>query len=82
MDEVQIRWVGDSAITVDFERAIDLAVSRRIAGMAECVRAANVPGVRDVVPTYAQLAVYFDACTRILTGYGARWRPPWRVGGR
>ncbi len=60
MDEVQIRWVGDSAITVDFERAIDLAVSRRIAGMAECVRAANVPGVRDVVPTYAQLAVYFD----------------------
>ena len=60
MDGVKIRWLGDSSVTADFGRAIDLTISRRIAAMAQRVRAANVPGVRDVVPTYVQLAVYFD----------------------
>jgi inhibitor of KinA len=51
---------GDSALIVEFEDRIDLAVNARAVAMAERLRAAPVTGVRDVVPTYRSVAVYFD----------------------
>jgi inhibitor of KinA len=51
---------GDSAIIVEFDERIDPAVNARTIACAEAIQAANLPGVRDVVPTYRSVAIYFD----------------------
>jgi len=51
---------GDSAVIVEFEERIDPAVNARTIACAEAIQAVNMPGVRDVVPTYRSVAIYFD----------------------
>jgi inhibitor of KinA len=51
---------GDSAIVVEFDARIDAAINARAIALADAVQSAAVPGVRDVVPTYRSVAVYFD----------------------
>jgi inhibitor of KinA len=51
---------GDAALVVEFDERIDPATSARSAALAEAVLAENIGGVRDVVPTYRSVAVYFD----------------------
>jgi inhibitor of KinA len=51
---------GDSAIVVEFEERIDPRVNAQTIAFAEAIQASNLPGVRDVVPTYRSTAVYFD----------------------
>ena len=51
---------GDSAIVVEFEERIDAAVNARAIRLAGAVQAAGIGGVRDVVPTYRSVAVFFD----------------------
>jgi KipI family sensor histidine kinase inhibitor len=52
--------LGDSALLVAFEPAIDASLNARVLSLAERVRARRIPGVRDVVPAYASCAVHFD----------------------
>jgi inhibitor of KinA len=51
---------GDSALIVEFEERIDPAVNARTIACADAIQAVNMPGVRDVVPTYRSVAIYFD----------------------
>ena len=51
---------GDSALIVEFEDRIEVAINSRAVRMADSIRAAALPGVRDVVPTFRSVAVYFD----------------------
>jgi inhibitor of KinA len=51
---------GDSAVIVEFEDRIDAAINARAVRLAAVVRAAAIAGVRDVVPTFRSVAVYFD----------------------
>ena len=51
---------GDSAVIVEFAARIDVAVNAQAVALAESVRAAVLSGVRDVVPTFCSVAVYFD----------------------
>jgi inhibitor of KinA len=51
---------GDSALIVEFEERIDPAVNARTIACADAIQAAQISGVRDVVPTYRSVAVYFD----------------------
>jgi KipI family sensor histidine kinase inhibitor len=51
---------GDSTIVVELEERIDPAVNARVIRLADRVHAAAIPGVRDVVPTYRSVAVFFD----------------------
>jgi inhibitor of KinA len=51
---------GDSALVVEFEDRIDPAVNARAVAVAQQLQAQPVAGVRDVVPTYRSVAVYFD----------------------
>jgi inhibitor of KinA len=51
---------GDSALFVEFEERIDAAVNARAIALAESLQAAAMAGVRDVVPTYRTVAVFFD----------------------
>lgn len=55
-----ITMTGDAAVTVSFPARIALDVSTRVVAVAEAVRAADYPGVRDVVPTYHSVTVYVD----------------------
>jgi inhibitor of KinA len=57
---VRIVPAGDSALIVEFEARIDPGVNARTIACAEAIQAAGVAGVRDVVPTYRSVAVYFD----------------------
>jgi inhibitor of KinA len=51
---------GDSALIVEFEERIDSEVNARAVALAERLHDDPVAGVRDVVPTYRSVAVYFD----------------------
>ncbi len=57
---VRIVPAGDSAVIVEFENRIDPAVNARAIGLAAAVQQAAFRGVRDVVPTYRSVAIYFD----------------------
>jgi KipI family sensor histidine kinase inhibitor len=59
-DSCRIVPAGDSALIVEFEDRIDAAVNSRAVRLADAIRAAAMPGVRDVVPTFRSVAVYFD----------------------
>jgi inhibitor of KinA len=51
---------GDSALIVEFEERIDPAVNARAIALADSIQAAAMAGIRDVVPTYRSVAVFFD----------------------
>jgi inhibitor of KinA len=51
---------GDSALVVEFEERIDPAVNARVVALADRLRVEPVAGVRDVVPAFRSVAVYFD----------------------
>lgn len=51
---------GESALIVEFDERIDPEINARAIACAQTIEAARVPGVRDVVPTYRSVAVYFD----------------------
>ena len=51
---------GDSALVVEFDERIDPVVNARAIALAGALQAANLAGVRDVVPTYRSVAIYFD----------------------
>jgi KipI family sensor histidine kinase inhibitor len=51
---------GDSSLIVEFEERIAPDVNARTIACAEAIQAARLAGVRDVVPTYRSVAVYFD----------------------
>jgi len=52
--------VGDSVLVVEFEERIDPAVNARTIAFADTIHAAALSGVRDVVPAYRSVAIYFD----------------------
>ena len=60
MSAFRIVPAGDSALIVEFEERIDPGVNARAIACAEAIQAARLAGVRDVVPTYRSVAVYFD----------------------
>ena len=55
-----IKEAGDSALLLELEPVIDAAVNARAIAIAAAVRDDVLAGVRDVVPTYRSVAVYFD----------------------
>jgi inhibitor of KinA len=59
-DGVQVIAAGDSALFVEFEERIDPLINARAIALADSIHAARLAGVRDIVPTYRSVAVYFD----------------------
>jgi inhibitor of KinA len=51
---------GDSALIVELEERIDPSINRRIVALGARLEAARLAGLRDIVPAYRSLTVYFD----------------------
>jgi inhibitor of KinA len=51
---------GDSAVIVELEERIDPAVNARAIALADAIQGSGIRGLRDVVPTFRSVAVYFD----------------------
>lgn len=60
MSAFRIVPAGDSVLVVELEERIDPGVNARAIACAEAIQASGLEGVRDVVPTYRSVAVYFD----------------------
>jgi len=79
---------GDSAVLVELENRIDPVVNETAIALATAIRAAVLPGVRDVVPTYRSVAIHFDPLRTDYDGLVARvnaWMgegPPYPQGTR
>jgi inhibitor of KinA len=55
--------LGDSALLVEFENRIDASINERCIALAEALEARRITGVRDIVPAYRTVALYFDPLT-------------------
>jgi KipI family sensor histidine kinase inhibitor len=60
VNDYRIVAAGDSALLLEFEARIDPVVNARVIAVAESIQDARIAGVRDVVPTYCSVAVFFD----------------------
>ena len=60
MKPFRIVSAGDAALTVEFEKRVDPAVNARAIAVAHAIQAAAIAGVRDVVPTFRTVTVFFD----------------------
>lgn len=56
----RILTAGDGCVVVEFGDAIDMAVNAKVASLAAAIQETPFAGLRDLVPTYRSLAVYFD----------------------
>lgn len=51
---------GDAALLLEFDEVIDPVINAQVMAAADAIREARVPGVRDIVPTYRSVTVYFN----------------------
>ena len=51
--------LGDRAVLVDFGQRIDPGLNARVHALAARIRRAELPGITDLVPAYASLAIHY-----------------------
>jgi len=51
---------GDEAVLVELGRVVDRELNRRVHGLAYLLTEGRRPWLREVVPAYASLLVYYD----------------------
>jgi inhibitor of KinA len=59
-DDFRIVPAGDAAVIVEFEERIDAVINARAIAMADALGASAQAGIRDIVPTFRSVAIYFD----------------------
>lgn len=55
-----IRTQGDRCLLIDLGNQIDADIGLRCLGLAQALRNASLPGVRDIVPSFTAVAVFFE----------------------
>lgn len=60
MNAVEVDWLGDRALLLRLGTGIDIELNARAHALAAILRAADLPGVLDIVPAYASVAVHYD----------------------
>ena len=60
MTPPQVVTVGDACLSIVFEEKIDPRINARCVSLAGDVERRHLAGVRDVVPAYHTVSVYFD----------------------
>ena len=59
-DAFRLVHAGDSVVVAELENQIDERVNARAISLAAAIARAGLRGVRDIVPTYRSVAVYYD----------------------
>jgi inhibitor of KinA len=57
---LQVEALGDRALLVSLGKGIDPGVNDQVHKLAALLRERNLPGVHDLVPAYATVAVHYD----------------------
>jgi KipI family sensor histidine kinase inhibitor len=60
MNPFALEPLGDSALLIRLGDCIDTATNRSALALADILRAAAIPGIRDIVPAYASVCVQYD----------------------
>ncbi|MCR5346935.1 MAG: 5-oxoprolinase subunit PxpB [Fretibacterium sp.] len=68
----QILPAGETCLFVDFGEKIDMAINGRVQTLRRRLSEKPFDGLRELVPTYRSLSIYFDAVTVDLPGLKAR----------
>lgn len=63
MASFRIIEAGDAALVVEMGSGISAALNQKAVALADALAHERVPGVRDIVPTFASVTVYFDPLT-------------------
>jgi KipI family sensor histidine kinase inhibitor len=69
-----IELLGETALLLRFGDALDAAINARVHAAASALRAAELPGLVDVAPAYATLALHYAPAAWLDANGG----PPWR----
>jgi len=72
--EFALEPLGEKALVLRFGDRIDEAVNARVHAAAAALIAAAMPGVIDVVPAYATVAVHFEPSEWIAGGSESPWQ--------
>lgn len=59
-EDFRILPAGESCIFVDFGSMVNLEINGRVQALKKKIETEQLPGIREVVPTYRSLAIYFD----------------------
>lgn len=59
----EIEALGEAALLVRFGHKLDAAFNAQALALADSLRRQPIAGIRDVLPAYASVAVYFDEAT-------------------
>src|ERR1700733_7847770 len=59
LNSYRIFPLGDSALTLDFGNFLDENVNERVIALFDSLREDPLPGVKDLVPAYSSLTVFF-----------------------
>lgn len=60
---VAVETLGQDTVLLHFGQGLDAAVNARVHDALAVIRAADLPGIVELVPAFASLAVQFDADT-------------------
>jgi KipI family sensor histidine kinase inhibitor len=58
----RIEPLGDCALLIRFGAGIDAGLNAQALAVAETLRSAGLPGLRDIAPAYASVCVQYDPC--------------------
>ena len=67
VEEVKILPEGDSAILIEFPKAISPEINRKITSLAYLIKEQHIEGVMDMIPAFCSLLIHYDP--RVIT-YG------------
>jgi len=60
MNELRVVAAGDAVLVAEFADLVDPAVNALAVNLSRALSADHMAGVRDIVPTFRTVAVYFD----------------------
>lgn len=72
--DFRIEPLGETMLLLRFGERIDLDLNARVHAAAETLRRVEMPGLVDVIPAYATLALHYDA----VFWAGRDGEPPWQ----
>ncbi len=79
MNAMKLLPAGDQALVAEFGNSIDPEINRQVHALASALTREQVPGIRELVPTFRSLLICYDPA---VTGFGQLSEALKRLAGR